>query len=185
MVAPPNGCRHYLAPCATAVRLACSVSKPPLLCYGTGAGSASVEVRQRFGFRVDSLFCPQMRTCGAATRDLGPKGREPRAVSCEPQAAGCDPRSCSRFLRRRLLQCQFVDFRGVFQGQLLEAAEGHALVLGHQVLFLQGRSSSSTPSSARVVGIPRLAKKLRVSSMAESASAFTSPVGTSPNTAWP
>jgi len=46
-------------------------------------------------------------------------------------------------------------------------------------------SSSSTPSSARVVGIPRLAKKLRVSSMAESASAFTSPVGISPNTAWP
>ena len=42
--------------------------------------------------------------------------------------------------------------------------------------------SSSKPSSPRLMGIPRLAKNMRVSSMADSASDSISPVGARPNT---
>lgn len=45
--------------------------------------------------------------------------------------------------------------------------------------------ASSKPSSAKVVGMPNDAKKLRVSSIAENASASTSPLVTSPKTSRP
>ena len=42
--------------------------------------------------------------------------------------------------------------------------------------------SSSRPSSPKLMGMPRLAKNMRVSSMADSASDSMSPVGAKPNT---
>ena len=72
------------------------------------------------------------------------------------------------FLLRSALQRQLVDLRGVFQGQLLEGAKGTPLFWA-RVGSIFGMSASSTSNSARVVGMPRLAKKARVSSMAESA----------------
>ena len=68
------------------------------------------------------------------------------------------------FLLRSALQRQLVDLRGVFQGQLLEGAKGTPLFWA-RVGSIFGMSAASTSSSAKVVGMPKLAKKARAAQL--------------------
>ena len=59
---------------------------------------------------------------------------------------------------------KLVDLRGVFQGQLLEGAKGTPLFWA-RVGSIFGMSAASTSSSAKVVGMPKLAKKARAAQL--------------------
>ena len=62
------------------------------------------------------------------------------------------------------LQRQLVDLLGVFQGQLLEGAKGTPLFWA-RVGSIFGMSAASTSSSAKMVGMPKLAKKARAAQL--------------------